>query len=852
MAGWVDWFRADIVSFKTVVFVALIFLYLPQVVCKIPDLKCIISDPLPILHKHYQSGDFIVGGVMSQIYIFSSLVTFKGLPSTDLFDDIVHFSPSWTYHASLELFSTQGRFVPNYKCDILNNQVAVIGGPGSKVFLHMATILSMYKIPQLIYGSARETHKKEQAVLYHQMFPNLDYQYKGILQLLLHFTWTWIGVISGNDDSGERFIHNVIPMFSQSDICFEFIERFPIVSFSNDIADMVEKGISLYNVVMRSTANAVVIHGEIESMILLRMFPSLSNYEDISMSKKGKIWIMTVQMDFTSLPFQRSWDIEFLHGALSFTIHSKEVLGFKRFLQRRNPTLENKDGFIRVFWEEAFECSFSNSITGKQVGTICTGEEKLETLPASVFETSMTGHSYSIYNAVYAVAHALHAMHSSKTKYRAMVNEARLKLLHEEPWKLNCFLRSVSFNNSAGEKMHFDHNGELEAGFDIINWVTFPNLSFIRMRVGMIYPKALLGEEFTILEKAIVWPSRFNQARPISLCNNNCQSGSSRIKMEGKPFCCYNCILCPEGKISTQEDMGNCVQCPEDQYPNMKKDSCIPKEIIFLSYEEPLGITLVSIALSFSFITALVLGIFIQNKDTPIVKANNRNLSYTLLVSLLLSFLCVFLFIGQPETMTCLLRQTAFAIIFSVAVSCVLAKTIIVVLAFMATKPGSSMRKWIGKRLASSIVFSCFLAQVTICTVWLTISPPFPNFNTDSLTKEIDWECNEGSAIMFYCVLGLMGFLAVVSFTVAFQARKLPDSFNEAKFITFSMLVFCSVWLSFVPTYLSTRGKYMVAVETFSIIASSAGLLLFIFSPKCYIIVLRPELNNKEHLRRNI
>ncbi|XP_030050728.1 vomeronasal type-2 receptor 26-like [Microcaecilia unicolor] len=342
-----------------------------------------------------------------------------------------------------------------------------------------------------------------------------------------------------------------------------------------------------------------------------------------------------------------------------------------------------------------------------------------------------------------------------------------------------------------------------------------------------------------------------NKTPPQAKCSESCPPGFRKLTRESEPICCFDCIPCPQGEISNQSDMDNCVKCREDHWPNHERDTCILKPIIFLSYEETVGIALTTSSIFFFLINTIILGIFIIYRDTPIVRANNRGISYILLISLMICFLCSLMFIGHPEPVTCILRNTTFGMTFSISLSSILAKTITVVMAFHATKPGSKLRKWMGSRISYTIILFCSLFQCILCLIWLFTAPPFPYLNMQSETGSILIECNEGSMIAFYCVLGFLGFLAGISFIIAFLSRNLPDSFNEAKYITFSMLVFCSVWITFIPTYLSTRGKYMVAVEIFAIQASSAGLLGCIFMPKCCIILLRPDRNSRKYLTKN-
>ncbi|XP_044514936.1 vomeronasal type-2 receptor 26-like [Gracilinanus agilis] len=414
------------------------------------------------------------------------------------------------------------------------------------------------------------------------------------------------------------------------------------------------------------------------------------------------------------------------------------------------------------------------------------------------------------------------------------------------PATLLYYLRRVRFRNSHGEEVAFDAHGDPPALYDIMRWQPGPRASAPFQEIATFDGTASQELQLQMNESGLTLEWRKEQLHNSSVCPETCPPGTWRTSKSGQATCCFTCVQCPEGQVSEHKaDATTCERCPDDTlWPSPSRDRCELQPDVFLQFGDPLGAVLACLGVCVSLATGVVLVVFVCHRHTPLVRASSPGLSALLLTSLLLCSLSSLLFLGRRGRFDCRLRQVAFSLTFTMAISCVLARTAVVLVAFRVVQPASPLQICLGPGLPRAMVAGPLVVQAGICIVWLWAAP---NDQSTSLAPNtVPPECREALPPGFW---GIMGLLALAGFVLALMTRQLPGGFCEAHLLTLSMAVCVSVWLASLPAQIHSRGRAgAAAVQAFGILTSNAALLGFIFLPRCVIILLRPHRNNRAWL----
>ncbi|XP_041070833.1 extracellular calcium-sensing receptor-like [Carcharodon carcharias] len=740
--------------------------------------------------------------------------------------------------AALTLVNGEQEQIDYPQCKGSSDVAAIIGCDMSTSSIAAARAVGFFGIPMISYFSTCSClSDKQEYPTFFRTIPSDEYQSKLLAELVKKFGWNWVGTIRSNTDYGNFGMRAFVEEAQKFGVCIAYSEVF----YRTDPAEKISK---IVQVIKQATTSVLVgfLHPR-EMKILLKEF--------LRQNVTGIQWIGSegwVTEDLVP-PEERA---RFLAGTIGVTARRTEIPGLRDYLLKIHPSLFPENIFMKEFWETAFMCSLGTENKTEQTTSTfrmrqCTGKERLEEIENAYLPALMDGSSYHVYKAVYAVAHALDDMLSCEEGNGPFMNNTCAHISNFQPWQLVHYLHSVNFTDRIGKVVYFDENGDPVPTYELINLQMTLKGTVEIVNVGYYDGTAPLGQELVLEIGDIVWSSGGNQI-PQAICTEPCPPGTRKVNRKTQPICCFDCTECADGEISNTTGSTDCTKCPLEYWSNQQKDRCVLKKIEFLSFGEILGFVLVTLALVGVGVTLATAAIFFQYRETPIVRANNSELSFLLLFALMLCFLCSLTFIGKPTGWSCMLRRTIFGIVFVLCISCILGKTILVVIAFKATLPNNNLMNWFGPMQQRLGVFVLTFLQALVCTIWLAVSPPYPLKNMAYYRDIIILECDVGSLKAFYFVSSYIGLLSTICFVLAFLARKLPDNFNDAKYITFSMLIFCAVWITFIPAYVSSPGKYTVAVEVFAIWASSFGLLVCIFAPKCYIILLKPQDNTKKNI----
>ncbi|XP_043558912.1 extracellular calcium-sensing receptor-like [Chiloscyllium plagiosum] len=740
--------------------------------------------------------------------------------------------------AALALVNGEQELIEYPECKGSSNVAAILGCETSTSSIAAARTVGTFGIPMISYFSTCSClSDKQEYPTFFRTIPSDKYQSKLLAELVKTFGWNWIGTVRSNTEYGNFGMRTFIEEAQKIGVCIAYSESF----YRTDPAEKISKIVQ----VMKEATTKVVV-GFLQSGDMRVLIKEILRQNVTGIQWIGSEGWLTEDI---LLPEERA---RVRVGAIGPTTRRTEIAGLRDHLLKIHPSRFPDSIFVKKFWENLFSCSLTTgdaTETGSSAFHLqpCTGNEHLDGLENAYLPAIMDGSSYHVYKAVYAVAHALDNMLSCEEGTGPFTNNTCAHISSFEPWQLLHYLHSVNFTAHTGEIVYFDENGDPVPTYDLINLQINLEGSLDIVKIGYYEGSSPEGQELVLNFGDIVWSSTGKQI-PRALCSEPCPPGSRKVSRKGQPICCFDCAECADGEISNTTDSTDCIRCPLDYWSNQQKDRCVLKMIEFLSFQEVLGSVLVALA---SVGVCLALGtatVFLRYRETPIVRANNSELSFLLLFALTLCFLCSLTFIGKPTGWSCMLRRTSFGIVFVLCISCILGKTVLVVVAFKSTLPNNNLMNWFGPMQQRLSVFVLTFLQGLICTIWLIVSPPYPVKNATYYRDIIILECEVGSLKAFYFVSGYIGLLCTVCFLLAFLARKLPDNFNDAKYITFSMLIFCAVWITFIPAYVSSPGKYTVAVEVFAIWASSFGLLVCIFAPKCYIILVKPENNSKKNM----
>ncbi|XP_047647240.1 taste receptor type 1 member 1 isoform X2 [Phacochoerus africanus] len=358
----------------------------------------------------------------------------------------------------------------------------------------------------------------------------------------------------------------------------------------------------------------------------------------------------------------------------------------------------------------------------------------------------------------------------------------------------------------------------------------------------------LLGCASGICSRGQVYPWQV----PTSVCSSDCPEGHQRVIMSFH-HCCFECVPCEAGTFLNKSDPYSCRPCGKEEWAPERSQTCFPRTVVFLTWHEPISCVLLAANTMLLLLVAGTAGLFAWYLDTPVVRSAGGRMCFLMLGSLAGGSCGLYGFFGEPMLPTCLLRQGLFALGFAIFLSCLTIRSFQLVFIFkFSAKMPTFFHAWVQNHGAGLFVVISSITQLLICLVWLAVWTPLPTREYQRFPQLVVLDCTEANSLGLRLAFTYNGLLLVSAFACSYLGKDLPENYNEAKCVTFSLLLNFVSWITFFTVASVYQGKYLAAVNVFAMLSSLSGGFSGYFLPKCYIILCRPDLNSTEHFQASI
>lgn len=731
--------------------------------------------------------------------------------------------------------SCRSSFIQSSGSDFSSSISVVIGPYDSASAVQIGSLLNFANVPILSFAATSDELSSNQYRYFMRTVPPDNQQARVQADLFDYFNWTYVGTVA-LDDSYGRFGVSALEneSFKRKTFCIAFSEFIPRLRAAERIPRIVSR-----------------IKKRIEvQVIVVWVFGGYAKqfFQEVSHQSVGRrTWILG---DATSA--QESVALgdfySLLDGALGVQPQEYRDETFFNHLTSLTPisTRLSRNLWWKHFWEKNRNCS---------VDTLSERDLNCVNVPLSSQEADKLFDPYLVYltDALFVVAHALDRMYKCVDKEGLLPEGACPQTKPSVKGRdLLLYLRNVSFQGKTGIVEFNEYGDPKHSSFQILN---------VQIRKGF-QSKVMVGtwnsqgnRNLGLNASKIKWARNSPHFDvPVSVCSRSCPPGTRK---EVTASCCWKCVKCPGGTVSEEPGSTNCIQCPEKQKSNDAKTKCVPLPVKNLQIKDGAGVFLTFLTAAGICVTMVTLLVFIKYRETAIVKASNRQLSFALLVAIFCNFTLALLSIAEPTDIICRVIQFSRFGIYTTFVSILWLKSVRIFVLFQVDSTNMPLQSYISKvKYQVALVATVNSVDVVLLTAWFAADPPLRSEKLQP-TLFIFYTCDHyrksAGQVLYFMLCSYVLLLSLLSLFYAFKVRKLPDNFNEARFIGFSLyIILLSAICYYTVAFSVNHGWYVSVIACTTTLVDSFGLLGCMFGPKVFNILFHPERNSKEAMSSQV